>query len=150
MDIDDVSFGVQGDQLLKNAMFTNGTDDWFFYNDFAHLPWHIKNTYLQSWYSYGWFGLVLFLTMALATIMVAVKRQGNIALPVAFASGIVAIGVFGVFGSPLDSSRVSWLFYFYMFASLLWSQELRDKNKKLRSNDTVGHHSGINGEAEPQ
>ena len=32
--------------------------------------------------------------MALATIMVAVKRQGNITLPVAFASGIVAIGVF--------------------------------------------------------
>jgi len=150
VDIEDVYFGVQGTQLLKNSIFSNGTDNWFFYNDFAHLPWHIKNTYLQSWYNYGWFGLVLFLTMAAATIMVAIKRQGNIALPVAFASGIVAIGVFGVFGTPLDSSRVSWLFYFYMFASLMWPQELRNKNKKPKNNDTSDLFSEMNGESEPQ
>jgi len=162
VDIEDVYFGVQGTQLLKNSMFSNGTDDWFFYNDFAHLPWHIKNTYLQSWYNYGWFGLALFLAMAAATVMVAVKRQGNIALPVAFASGIVAIGVFGVFGSPLDSSRVSWLFYFYMFASLMWPQELRNKeelsntqevgnkSKELSSKDSTGQSSDIDGVVEPQ
>jgi len=156
VDIEDVYFGVQGTQLLKNSMFSNGTDSWFFYNDFAHLPWHMKNTYLQSWYNYGWFGLVLFLAMVAATIIVAVKRQGNIALPVAFASGIVAVGVFGVFGSPLDSSRVSWLFYFYIFASLMWPQELRNK-EELRNTPEVGNknkklssNSDIEGVVEPQ
>ena len=154
VDIDDVYFGAQGQQLLENSMFLNGTDNWFFYNDFAHLPWHIKNTYLQSWYNYGWVGFILFLTMAVATIIVAVKRRGNIELPVAFASGIIAIGVFGVFGSPLDSSRVSWLFYFYMFASLMWPQELRNtqelgnKNKTLDSKDRLDKPSDIDGVAE--
>ena len=138
MDIEQVYFGTEDLQLLKNDSFLNGTDSWFFYNDFAHLPWHIKNTYLQSWYNYGWIGFILFLTMAAATIVVAVKRQGNIALPVAFASGIIAVCIFGVFGSPLDSSRVSWLFYFYIFASLMWPQELRSKDIVRRDSDLTG------------
>ena len=95
----------------------------FFYNDFAHLPWHIKNTYLQSWYHFGWLGFVLFLVLGIATVVSAIRIQerGSM-INMAFATGIIAIAVFGVFGSPLDSPRVSWLFYFYIFASLLKSK----------------------------
>tara|TARA_R110001592_G_scaffold246427_1_gene508266 strand:+ start:96719 stop:99076 length:2358 start_codon:yes stop_codon:yes gene_type:complete len=123
VDIKEIYFGHQGEQLLENSQFSRGTDSWFFYNDFAHLPWHIKNTYLQSWYHFGWLGFVLFLVLGIATVVSAIRIQerGSM-INMAFATGIIAIAVFGVFGSPLDSPRVSWLFYFYIFASLLKSK----------------------------
>lgn len=119
IDLDAISLKSDDIEILANNHFIAGGDNWFFYNDFSHLPWHIKNTYLQSWYHYGYIGLLLFLGLALSTVAVAVKKQDNSALYVAFASGVIAIGIFGVFGSPLDSSRVSWIFYFYMFSVLL-------------------------------
>ena len=104
VDIDEVYFGAQGETLLKNARFSDGTDYWFFYNDFAHLPWHTKNTYLQSWYNSGWIGFLLFLSLGVTTVVTSVRGKNSSVLYVAFATGIIAIGVFGVFGSPLDSS----------------------------------------------
>ena len=123
VDIDNVSLSINGDQLLKNSNFSRGTDHWFFYNDFAHLPWHIKNTYLQSWYNYGWIGFLLFISLVMTVVLIALKGRGGSVFYVACATGVVAVGVFGIFGSPLDSSRVSWLFYFYIFAALLGPKE---------------------------
>jgi hypothetical protein len=122
VDIDEVLFSLNGDQLLKNPRFLKGGDNWFFYNDFAHLPWHIKNTYLQAWYNLGWVGLGLFLCLGCVVVISAMK-EGSPMLHTVFASAVVAIAAFGLFGSPLDSSRVSWLFYFYIFAALLGGRE---------------------------
>ena len=145
VDIDEISLSVQGDQLLKNTNFSRGTDGWFFYNDFAHLPWHMKNTYLQSWYNYGWIGFLLFISLVTAVIFIAIKGRGDSVFYVACATGVIAVGVFGIFGSPLDSSRVSWLFYFYMFAALLGlkesgsvvEQSSRDRNSYGKSTRVV-------------
>ena len=123
VDIDEISLSIRGDQLLKNSTFSSGTDGWFFYNDFAHLPWHMKNTYLQSWYNYGWIGLLLFAGLVIAVIVTALKRQDGSVFYVAFSTAVITVCVFGIFGSPLDSSRVSWLFYFYIFAALLGSKQ---------------------------
>lgn len=118
VDIDEVLFSHDGEQLLKNSSFSKGADSWFFYNDFAHLPWHIKNTYLQTWYNMGWVGLGIFLCLGCVAIVFALKK-GSPVVHTVFVSAVVAIAAFGLFGSPLDSSRVSWLFYFYFFSALL-------------------------------
>jgi hypothetical protein len=141
VDIKEIYFGFQGEMLLNNPRFSQGTDSWFFYNDFAHLPWHIKNTYLQSWYHFGWVGFILFLILGIATVVSAVmmKERGAM-INVAFAAGIIAIAVFGIFGSPLDSPRVSWLFYFYIFASLF-----KPKSDVLRSTGSRAGHDVLSG-----
>jgi len=143
VDIDKVSLSIQGDQLLKNSSFSSGTDRWFFYNDFAHLPWHIKNTYLQSWYNYGWIGFLLFVSLAMAVILIALKGRGNSVFYVACATGVIAVGVFGIFGSPLDSSRVSWLFYFYIFTVLLEPKEDGSNRKSFTEDEPVEGESVV-------
>lgn len=119
VELDDVTFGSGNENLLTNGEFTGGLDHWFFYNDFAHLPWHIKNIYVQSWYDNGWLGLGLFVLLGITAALVPCLPQNTLPLYVAFSAGVIAIAVFGLFGSPLDSARVSWIFYLYVFASLL-------------------------------
>ena len=87
-------------------------DHWFFYNDFAHLPWHIKNTWLQAWYDTGAIGsalLALLLVLALASAGRAPRESPAPALGIA----LLGIALLGLFGTPLDSPRVAWLFYFF-------------------------------------
>ena len=144
VDIDKVSLSIQGDQLLKNSNFSRGTDHWFFYNDFSHLPWHMKNTYLQSWYNYGWIGFLLFVSLVMTVVLIALKGRGGSVFYVACATGVVAIGVFGIFGSPLDSSRVSWLFYFYIFAALLGPKEEGSNRKGFIENESVEEKNSRN------
>lgn len=141
VDIDKVSLSIEGDQLLKNSTFSSGTDGWFFYNDFSHLPWHMKNTYLQSWYNYGWVGFLLFISIVIAVILVALKSRGGPMFYVACATGVIAICVFGIFGSPLDSSRVSWLFYFYIFAALLGPKEDSSNRTNFTEDEPVESRS---------
>ncbi len=119
VEIDDVVFSSGSENLLVNGEFAGGLDHWFFYNDFAHLPWHVKNIYVQSWYDNGWIGLALFLALGLSVLFVPFSRDCTSSLYVAFSTAVVAIAVFGLFGSPLDSARVSWMFFFYLFISLL-------------------------------
>ena len=126
VELDDVTFGSGNENLLTNGGFAEGLDYWFFYNDFAHLPWHIKNIYVQSWYDNGWIGLGLFLLLCLIAALVPCLPQNTLPLYVAFSVGVIAIAVFGLFGSPLDSARVSWIFYLYIFASLLRPAESGD------------------------
>ncbi|MEZ5529354.1 MAG: hypothetical protein R3E57_05415 [Porticoccaceae bacterium] len=119
IEIDNVMFELDESNLLYNGDFSAGLDGWFFYNDFQHLPWHVKNIYVQSWYDNGWIGLVIFLTLGVCVALLPVFRPRLSPMYVVFSVGIIGIGVFGFFGSPLDSARVSWLFYFYLFAALL-------------------------------
>ena len=139
VDIDEIMLTLDGQQLLKNSDFSKGTDEWFFYNDFEHLPWHIKNTFLQAWYNFGWIGLVLFLSLGAATLFLAMSQRSS-PLAVAFASGVIAVAAFGVFGTPLDSARVSWMFYFYIFAVLLGTASIYNKTSDsmtVQSADSV-------------
>lgn len=119
IEIDNVSFHLNAENLLENGSFSEGLDGWFFYNDYQHLPWHVKNIYVQSWYDNGWIGLMLFLVMGVTVALLPVIHPRLPSLYTVFAVGVIGIGAFGLFGSPLDSARVSWIFYFYLFVALL-------------------------------
>lgn len=101
--------------LLRNSDFSNGMDNWFFYDDFSHLPWHIKNTYLHWYYEMGLVGtalLALLLTLAVRNTL----RLSDPAASSAIIAGMTGFGVIAMFGTPLDSARVSLWFYLLLFA----------------------------------
>ena len=127
IDVDDVVFARDGENMLQNGSFEQGLDHWFFFNDFAHLPWHIKNTFLQAWYDTGWLGLAMLLGLLGLAFLRVLVDGGHSPTQVLFFSGVAGVCIFGFFGSPLDSARVSWLFYCYLFAAaLLPSQQRAD------------------------
>ncbi|WP_133470508.1 hypothetical protein [Paraglaciecola marina] len=104
------------ESTVTNSHFSKGTDHWFFYHDFEHLPWHIKNIYLSVFYQLGAIGSLLFVIMlGIATKKVIASPIESQPLNGAIASIILAYLAFGLFGDPLDSSRVSSLFFMLLF-----------------------------------
>lgn len=118
IEIDAIDLSSNGFNVLRNSSFKRGLDYWFPYNDFSHLPWHVKNTYLQTWFESGWLGLGLFLTMIALLIRSNFKHHSYDSLTPMYTTGVLAICIFGLFGSPLDSARVSWIFFFFLGAGL--------------------------------
>jgi hypothetical protein len=122
LDIGDVVLTGGDSKPLRNADFTAGTDAWYFFNDYAHLPWHIKNTWLHFWFETGWLGLTaisIAVVLALLRALLAPRREPL--LP-ALATSVATLGVVGLFGTPMDSARVGWLFFFALFVILLLPQ----------------------------
>jgi hypothetical protein len=104
---------------IRNGSFKQGMDYWFFSTDFGHLPFHIKNTWLQFWFDHGWLGLLLMLAMvALVARRALAAPPGQCFTPMA-ATAVLGLGALGMFGTPLDEARVSWLFYLLLFAGVL-------------------------------
>ncbi|WP_448556518.1 chondroitinase-B domain-containing protein [Thalassotalea montiporae] len=118
------------ENLLKNARFEQGMDHWYFYNDFEHLPFHIKNIYLGFFYQFGIVGLSMVLLM-IATVVItspSSAAQKNIKhLILAYFIGLFS---FGLFGDPLDSARANILFsVFFFYGFFLLSKEVLNKKK---------------------
>lgn len=101
--------------LLKNASFAQGLDHWFFYNDFQHLPWHIKNIYLSIYYQLGLLGAFIILLMLMKTVKVDRDDIVKTALQVFLMSYFLGIFSFGLFGDPLDSARANIFFFMLLF-----------------------------------
>lgn len=109
---------IGGDRaMLRNGDFSSGTDHWFFYNDFAHLPWHIKNTFLHVWYETGWVGLTAFMLAVVIALIRSWRCAPAEPLFIAFGCSILGLMLVGLFGTPLDSARVSWLFFLILSVS---------------------------------
>lgn len=125
-EVHELQLWQDGLPLLKNSDFSFGSDHWYFYNDFSHLPWHIKNTYIHWYYESGILGLSLFLAI-FSIILFSNRKYLDSAFPAALA-GCFGFAIVGLFGTPLDSARVSLLFYLIMFSVLV------KKNAKDRMN----------------
>ncbi|MEZ5481350.1 MAG: hypothetical protein R3E73_03980 [Porticoccaceae bacterium] len=137
VNIDEIVFSAGGENVLKNASFEQGADSWFFFNDYAHLPWHIKNTFLQAWYDTGWLGLLLLLALVALLAKRAVSSSDHAAYLALCCVGVSGIGVFGLFGSPLDSARVSWMFYLFLFSAILLPRDPVSVNRNAAINNEV-------------
>ena len=107
-----------GHGLLSNPDFNSGLDNWFFYHDFEHLPWHIKNIFLSFYYQIGLVGSLLFAAM-LAAITVRHFRVDDTREQTILCLTLVAgMLTFGFFGDPLDSARVSSIFFAVIYMAL--------------------------------
>jgi len=118
LEIDSIELSADGFNSLRNQSFRSGMDYWFFYNDYSHLPWHVKNTFLQLWFENGWLGLGFFIAMVALLMRVNFQRHAQDSLLPVYTTGVITLCVFGLFGSPLDSARGSWMFYFFLFSGL--------------------------------
>lgn len=136
--LDDLSLTRKGSQtnLILNGSFESGLDHWYFYNDFQHLPWHIKNQFLNIFYDMGGLGLTAFLIclgVAIRNTLV-LKTQTSLAeraFKAALLTGIVCVLTFGLFGSPLDSPRPATLFYFALFTLMLSTQKVSTSERHI-------------------
>ncbi len=110
--------GPEG-ELIRNGDFTRGSDDWFFRANFAHEPWYMTNLWLQAWFETGWLGfaLLVFLVGLLGWRSLTTAAGQSLLLPL-FVS-VLCVSIVGLFGSPLDSARVSTWFYLLLFIGLL-------------------------------
>ena len=105
---------------LRNGDFREGLDHWFFMSDQRHLPWHVKNLWLQAWYETGWIGLGLLVLLLAITGMRAWRLRRTAPLMLYIWLAPISVVIFGAFGSPLDSARVSLWFYMLLFIVAGW------------------------------
>lgn len=101
--------------LLNNADFANGTSYWFFYNDYEHLPWHIKNIYLAIFYQAGVIGLVFLFLFVFRIISRIPNDESDKRFVITVSALTYALLVFGLVGDPLDSARSASLLLFILF-----------------------------------
>ena len=107
--------------LLKNGDFSNNLENWYFYNDYNHLPWHIKNIYLSFVYQLGLIGVLLLLILIFQALW---KRHSDPFIAFyqyTLVSLLLALCAFGMFGDPFDSPKASTLLSLHLFSCVLFT-----------------------------
>ncbi|MBI5331623.1 MAG: hypothetical protein HZB71_13560 [Betaproteobacteria bacterium] len=119
--IDEVSLKDQyGEEWIANGDFSRGMERWFPHFDFNHMPWHIKNLWVNIYFDQGALGALalagLFFTVLAASVQRA--RRGDL-WGVATAAALVSFLTVGLFGGLLDMPRVMFLCFLLLLASAL-------------------------------
>lgn len=104
-------YDASGQDLVANGDFSGGAARWYF-TVFDHLPWHIKNLWVDLLFSYGWLGLLVFHGL-LAIGAWHTARCAWRAADRYCAASLAALAGFlglGMVDSPFDAPRMSLLF----------------------------------------
>ena len=119
-DLDDVTLTTSdGRPLLVNGDFTDGMAHWFFSSDRMHLPWHIKNVFMNVLFDQGIVGATLLCLLLLGAMWrTGVGAARGHPLAPALAASLTGFVVVGLFDSLLDVPRVAWLFYLLLLMAL--------------------------------
>lgn len=119
--IDNVQvIGPDGTSRISNGDFSAGMAHWFFTSDKHHLPWHIKNLYLDLLFDQGIVGLGAFVLLVIgALVRLTAGRARSHPLAPFLAASIAGFLVVGLFDSLVDVPRVAFLFYVTVFMGLL-------------------------------
>ena len=112
VDVDEVALiDSDGTNHLANGSFQAGADRWFFSSPYNHLPWHIKNLWLEIFFEQGWVGLLMFCALIAATIMrLALLAWHGQAFAAVLLSGLVGFLAVGAFDSIFDAPRLTLIF----------------------------------------
>jgi VanZ family protein len=111
IDIDNVRLLTPaGDNLVENGDFSKGIDHWFFATD-EHLAWHIKGLPAAILFDQGWFGLLAFAMVLIASGITTAKAawQGD-TMSATFLAASTAFLVVGIFDTLIDTPRFLFLF----------------------------------------
>ena len=119
-DVDDVVLNnSRGEQLIKNGDFSKDMENWFFSSDRHHLPWHIKNIFMNIMFDQGLFGVTVFSSLLILGLWrVSIGRLQGHSLAPALAASLIGFIVVGLFDSLLDVPRLGWIFYMLLLLSL--------------------------------
>lgn len=122
VDVDNLSVrdARTGAELLRNGSFSNGFDYWFFSSDRNHLPYHVKNFFVNTFFEQGWFGLAataLLLAIAATHLALrAVRGEAGAGIYLAAMAGFMLVGLFD---SLFDVPRLTLLFFLVLGAAML-------------------------------
>lgn len=101
---------ARGVDLIRNGDFSQGGDFWFF-KTHSHLPWHIKNLWVETYFNQGVLGLIALVVLLmpfLGRCLPALWRGTPLAAVLtASLSGMLVVGMFD---SLLDAPRIAMLF----------------------------------------
>jgi hypothetical protein len=116
--------------LVENGSFASGGDRWFFTSD-DHLPFHVKNLWLQILFDQGWIGVLAFSAL-IAYLCAGLIRRLLRADPIStgMLAAFAGILTIGLFDSVLDAPRIALLFYFTLLLALRHLSE--SGNARLR------------------
>jgi hypothetical protein len=111
---------AQGREWLANGDFSRGLERWFPHYDFNHLPWHVKNLWVNVYFDQGLLGL-LGLAGFIATILYAAVRRGLQGDPwgLAVSASMASFLAVGLFGGLLDMPRIIFIGYLMLFVTAL-------------------------------
>lgn len=129
VDVDNIELiGPDGRELLDNGDFSADLQRWFFSSDHNHLPWHIKNLFMNVVFDQGGVGLVLFMAMWLAALWrVSLGSAKDHPLAPAIGGGLVGFVLVGLFDSLVDVPRLAWVFYLVLLLGLTVHQTTATK-----------------------
>ncbi|MYM80901.1 hypothetical protein GTP44_02850 [Duganella sp. FT50W] len=121
IDVDNISLrGTDGVERVRNGGFTQGHDGWFFSSDRDHLPWHIKNLYVHTYFEQGWLGLAaLALLLSYSGWRLAARAWAGKEGAAVYLAALCGALVVGMFDSLFDVPRLTLLFFLLLGAALL-------------------------------
>ncbi len=120
VDVDNIELlGPDGRELLDNGDFSDNLKRWFFSSDHNHLPWHIKNLFMNVLFDQGWLGVLLFVSLLLAALWrVSFGTAKYHPLAPAIGGGLVGFVLVGLFDSLVDVPRLAFVFYLVLLLGL--------------------------------
>lgn len=123
VEVDAVSIvDAQGKEYIANGEFTRGLERWFPYYDFEHLPWHVKNLWVNLYFDQGWLGVVSFSLLLVTGFGTAIRLARHSDWGIAAASALASYMTVGLVGGLIDVPRVVLAFYLLTLATfLLWN-----------------------------
>ena len=128
---------VSGEEILRNGDFEHGIDHWFGYYDFNHLPWHIKNLWVNVYFELGIAGLVAFVLLLSTSIRGLLTQTsgdaGEAAFSIAVLLALVGFVAVGTFGTMLDIPRVTFLFFLLLLCGLTQGASPRTQHMRRRA-----------------
>jgi hypothetical protein len=110
----------QGREKIANGDFSLGLERWFPYFDFNHMPWHIKNLWVNLYFDQGWFGVCGFAAFLSALIFAAagLARKHELWGVTAAVMSAAYMSV-GIVGGLVDVPRVILIFYLTGMATMI-------------------------------
>ncbi len=109
-----------GRERVDNGNFARALERWFPYYDFEHLPWHIKNLWVNLYFDQGWLGLLGFIAFLFAAAQAAVRHACDGGLfGVALFAILASYMAVGMVGGLIDVPRVVFLFYLLGMGGML-------------------------------
>lgn len=122
LDVDNVSVRDvdSGRELMANGSFSAANAYWFFSSDRNHMPWHVKNLFLNAVFEMGWLGATAlgFLLLAVVARLLRGALAGDDMSAVFLASLTGAVMV-GLFDSITDVPRLTSLLLLLALAGAL-------------------------------
>jgi VanZ family protein len=109
-----------GRDVIRNGDFSRGADHWYF-SVFDHLPWHIKNLWVDLLFSQGWMGLIAFALFAGYGLIQIARRflaTGDM-FSLSALAGLAGFLTVSVVDSLFDAPRLTLLFFLTLLAGTL-------------------------------